>query len=65
MDKKEIGFFMLFMVIFFLFFIVAMFNFMQDKAIFNIGLSPIVINSLVLTLSFFAMLKAVIHISIS
>jgi len=65
MDKKEIGFFMIFMVVFFIVFIVAMINFIQGKAIFNIGLSPIIINSLVLALSFFGIIKAVLHISIS
>lgn len=65
MRKKEISFLIAFMLVFFLVFIISMFDFIQGKAIFDIGLSPLIINVLVMVLSFFAIVKTIAHLHLN
>ena len=42
----------------------AILGFIQGEAIFDIGLSPVIINVIVMVLSFFAMIKTITHMHI-
>ena len=64
MRNKEIMFLIAFMLIFSIIFIMAILGFIQGEAIFDIGLSPVIINVIVMVLSFFAMIKTITHMHI-
>jgi len=65
MRKKEIVFLIAFMLVFFIIFIIAMLDFIQGKAILDIGFSPLIINLIVIALSFFAIVKTIAHLHLS
>jgi len=60
--SRTVGFMLILMVLFFIVFIMALFDFKNNSAFIDIGLTPWQINAVVMAFALFAMGKTVYHL---